>query len=119
VIIFFQATEGSIMTTAQIFAEAAALVDADRLPGETRRRYARRTYLMFVDAQYEAAEAATRGHMLSAAARDAGMVDPRDLFWGRADAAMRHASPELIEWWAANPRRTLAEHTALIMSGRG
>lgn len=98
-------------------AEAVAAVDADRTPGETRRAYAARTYTAFVDAQYVAAERATRGHLLSADAQAAGTVEARDLFRGRADVAMRHASPELIEWWESNPRRTLAAHTAAIMGG--
>src|SRR4051794_14457274 len=40
--------------------EQTAATDADRAPGETRRAYAARTYVEWTQAQYDAAETATR-----------------------------------------------------------
>jgi hypothetical protein len=94
---------------AAVHAERAAAVDVDRKSGETRDQAVKRAYGEWTAEQYRAAEDATRGHLLNPAAREAGK-EARDLFTGRADVARKYASPELIQWWDANPRMTLTQY---------
>lgn len=78
--------------------ERAALLDAQRRPGETRRKAIRRLYDEHIAAAYLDAEAATRANLLSPAGR-ARKIDPQSLFSGPSDRARRYASKELKLWW--------------------
>ncbi|MBE1471387.1 phage minor capsid protein [Kibdelosporangium phytohabitans] len=64
--------------------------------------------------RYIAAEDATRGQLLTPAARAAG-VDPHSLFVGPADRARKHASDELKEWWDTNGRITYDQYRADLL----
>jgi hypothetical protein len=65
-------------------------------------------YASFLEEQYVTAEGATRGHMLNAAGRAAG-IDPRSLFSGEATRAARYASEELLEFWEGTRRTGWSE----------
>ncbi|WP_251153765.1 hypothetical protein [Cellulosimicrobium sp. Marseille-Q4280] len=55
----------------------------------------------------DAAEQACRGSLLSPEGKAAGVSIDR-LFGANRTTAARYASPELLEFWAARPRPTLA-----------
>ncbi|WP_431935818.1 hypothetical protein [Micromonospora sp. RP3T] len=76
----------------------------------------RAAYAEYVDAQYAAAEAATRGYLVKR--RSEGKIDPRTLFSGAWSAARSHASEELLRWWGEHPRLTYADFKAQV-TGRG
>ena len=84
--------------------QRAALVDANRRPGERREQTLRRMYSEHVMSQYLAAEDATAGNLLSKAGRAKG-IDPRTLWSGQATRAARYASDELKAWWEAQGGR--------------
>ena len=104
-------------------AAAAALAEAARRD-RTDRAAASRTALRaeWYDAAYQqflAAEAQTRGKLLSRDGLAAGVADPFSLWSGRADLAERYGSDELLEFWAANPRITITEYARqMAASGR-
>nr|WP_280244945.1 phage minor capsid protein [Nocardia abscessus] len=64
--------------------------------------------------QWLAAENATNGYMLSKAGEAAG-VDPRDLWFGNAKTAEKHASEELRAYWDEYGRLTLSEYRAELL----
>jgi hypothetical protein len=68
-----------------------------------KKAYAERVHLQWLDAERE-----TRGHLLNAAGRAAG-IDPASLFSGGLPRARKYASEELLRYWQANPRMTFAE----------
>lgn len=80
-----------------IFSAAAALY-----------RQCRREYDVYLDSAYLAAEEATRGAMVNARGRRAG-IDPRSLMMGTEARALAYASPELVEYWEDWPRLTYTE----------
>jgi len=80
-------------------AERMRLVDAERRPGEAREKTMRRMYADHVERELYAAEAAANGHLLSRAGRAAG-VGVRALWSAPAATARKHASEELMRWWA-------------------
>lgn len=55
--------------------------------------------------RYWAAEEATRGALLNARGRAAG-IDPESLFMGTWARARAYASEELLEHWETHPRLT-------------
>lgn len=79
---------------------SAIFADAAR-----RYRRCRAEYEHYLDAAYLAAEEATRGAMLNARGRRAG-IDPRSLMMGTEKRALAYASPELVEYWGDWPRLT-------------
>lgn len=62
----------------------------------------------FAHAQYLAAEAECRGHLLSREGIEAG-ISPWSLWSGSARRAERYASEELRNFWQANARLTVTE----------
>lgn len=72
-----------------------------------RYRRCRAEYEQYLDAAYLAAEESTRGAMLNARGRRAG-IDPRSLMMGAERRALAYASPELVEYWDDWPRLTYA-----------
>jgi len=98
---------------AQLAEEIARQADRDtaQAAGEApriTRAEARALYEEYVYAQLLAAEDATNGNLLSAAARAAG-VSPLSLFSGPARIAHSRASEELKAWWSEHGRLTQAE----------
>ncbi len=91
--------------------EAAAA--AGRRPDETSEQALRRTYDEWVRARVLQAETDTRGHLLNAAGRAAG-VDPARLFSGALWLATRWASGDLLEWWDRNGRVTYTEFRKML-----
>ncbi|WP_433699092.1 hypothetical protein [Nocardiopsis sp. CA-288880] len=89
--------------------------------GETDRRsfveLAREQYKLQVTQQWQAAEEATNGFLLTPAAQAAG-VDPQSLFSGPRARAEAHASEELKRWWDANGRMNFEDYVAAIEAGR-
>jgi len=73
-----------------------------------RWREVRDEFELYRMAQFEAAEHATRGNLLSAEARARG-IDAWSLFIGPHARAQRWASEELREWWREHGRLTFAE----------
>lgn len=90
-----------------------------RPPGDRRgfREIAREQYRLYVHRQFVAAEAATRGYLITAEARARG-IDPESLFSGPRARAERWASEELKRWWDEHGRMTFAEYIASIEQGR-
>jgi hypothetical protein len=70
-------------------------------------RECREEYDLYLYSAYERAEEVTRGALLNARGRAAG-IDPMSLFMGTRARAYAYASEELIEHWAAFPRVTYA-----------
>lgn len=70
-------------------------------------RECREDYEDLLLVQFERAEEATRGALLNARGRAAG-VDPRSLFMGNETRALAYASEELVEHWRTHPRVTFA-----------
>lgn len=68
----------------------------------------REEHLLAVESAFTAAEAQTRGHMLSKAGR-AARVDPRSLWTGPETRARKYASEELRAYWDQHGRLTKAE----------
>lgn len=91
-----------------------AEIDAHRTRGETREETIRRTYREYIHLQWLDAENATRGHMVNAAGRAAG-VDALSLFSGPTARARKYASEDLLRWWADRPRVTYAEWRAQLL----
>lgn len=91
----------------------AALAEAarrDRLEQAARdRRRVQQEWMDLQHAQYLAADAATRGNLLSREGRKAG-VSEFALWTGPEALARRYASWELNEFWDANPRVTVTEY---------
>ncbi|WP_411141380.1 phage minor capsid protein [Streptomyces sp. x-80] len=85
--------------------------------GAYTRAQVREMYREHVYAQWQSAEDACRGVLLSreAAAAD---IDPISLFTGPAHVAYARASEELKRWWADHPRTTLAEYTEQLTGQR-
>ena len=104
-------------------AAAAALAEAARRD-RTDRAAARRAALRaeWYDAayqQYLAAEAITRGNLLSCEGLAAGVADPFSLWHGRTDLAERYGSEELGAFWEKSPRITITEYARrMAASGR-
>lgn len=84
--------------------------DARPAPRTAAQRAAamREEYDLWVHSQWLQAEEVTRGNLTTRAARAAG-IDDRSLFTGPHARAWKHASQELKEWWAENPRMTFTE----------
>ncbi len=98
-------------TDPQILRVREAAAAAGRRPGESPRQALRRQYDEWAEARYLQAETDCRGHLLSAAGRDAG-IDPRALFTGPLWLARRWASGDLLAWWDRNGRITFTQfHT--------
>ncbi|MEV5710148.1 hypothetical protein [Actinoallomurus sp. NPDC052274] len=74
----------------------------------TRDERLREEYQLYVEAAYQAAEEATRGHMLNRVGETAG-VRPRELFSGPWPRARKYASEELLAWWEDHGRMTFTE----------
>lgn len=94
--------------------ERHAVLAFHRRPGESAQQVSDRLYRDHVAEQYAAAERDTRGHMLNAAGRAAG-VDPRSLFSGAAKRVRKYASAELRTWFYQHGRTTLVEYRALMI----
>ena len=95
--------------------DLAAVVDEQRLPGETRERAVRRMYDEYVQISYLRAEARANGHLLSPAGR-AARIDPVTLFSGQRARARKYASEELKRFWAeVEPRQTYTEFRAAVL----
>lgn len=95
--------------------DLAVLVDAQRLPGETRDQAVRRMYDEVTMLAYLRAEKWTRGNVLSPAGRAAG-IDPVSLFSGNRSAARKHASEELKRFWEeVEARQTYTEFRAAML----
>lgn len=73
----------------------------------------RNEYLAYLEAEYLAAEAATRGHLLAPAALTRGV---RSWAWHslRPPRTRRYASPELDAWLAGHPVVPRAEYVAQV-----
>lgn len=71
----------------------------------------------YLEAAYAEAEEATRGAMLNARGRRAG-VSVRSLFMGPERRAQAYASPELREFWYYHPRVTVTEFVSQIVNLR-
>lgn len=106
--------------------QAAALREAarrDRKEAQTAKDKARwavvyQEWYLWAYAQFLAAEDECRGYLLNKGGRSAGM-DPWGLWTGSAAHAQRYASEELLEFWSAQPRRTVSEfREALRASNR-
>ena len=76
----------------------------------------RQHYDELVLAQWQEAETATRGNLLTKQAQARG-VDARRLFSGPAATALANASEELKRWWGENPRLTYAQYKAQLTGG--
>jgi hypothetical protein len=63
----------------------------------------------YAHAEYLAAVAATNGYLLSGEGKAAG-IDEQALWSGPERLALRYASEELREFWAARPRMTVSEY---------
>ena len=61
-------------------------------------------------AQYLAAESVCRGNLLSREGIASGIAEPFSLWHGPAAVAMKYASEELRDFWAASPRLTVGEY---------
>ena len=96
--------------------EPAALAEAARRDRADRAARAREQLRAeWYDAAYEqylAADAECRGNLLSREGIAAGVTDEFSLWHGRADVAMRYASEELRDFWAASPRVTVGQYIA-------
>lgn len=101
-------------------------VDMLRQQGYTGRSFddlSRQSFNDHGDAEYDRAEADTRGVMLSREAEafnarqgvSGRKIDPRALFSTNEATARKHASKELRDWWDANGRPTLAEWRASLL----
>lgn len=75
---------------------------------------ARAAYRDYVHRQYIAAEAATRGNLVTREGQARG-VDPKALFTGPEARARRWASDELKGWWDEHGRMTFAEFKAQLL----
>jgi len=78
---------------------------------------ARQEWRLHAEAQYLAAEAATRGHLLSPHGTGKG-IDPRNLWAGRERIARRYASAELRAWWDQHGRLTVTQYLDQIRRER-
>jgi hypothetical protein len=74
-------------------------------------------HYLAVHAAHERAESETRGHMLNAAGRAAG-IHPRTLFTGPEARARKYASEELRNFWDDNGRMTIGEYRRHLASER-
>jgi hypothetical protein len=73
-------------------------------------------FLAYVDEAYGKALEATAGVLVNAAGREQH-IDGYILFRGQRSFAMKYASEELLEYWEAHPRLTMAEYELQWMSG--
>lgn len=92
------------------------LVDAGRMKGETRAQAMRRMYREYVAVQHLQAEDDTRGNLLNAAGRAAG-IDPATLWSGQTARARKYASDELKQWWSEHGGRITATEFAAQFTG--
>lgn len=113
-IAYEQAYGVTVARQRQIAAIAALRQNGHR--GAGFHELSRGAYLEELDRLYFAAEAATRGHLLSAEARRAG-VDSRSLFRGNEATARRWASQELKQFWDDHGRLTLEDFRASLLGG--
>src|SRR5690606_27919701 len=90
------------------------LAEQMRLPGETLDQVVRRLYDEWLETQFIAAERYTRGVLVNAAGRAAG-IDGRSLLSGPQSRADKYASEELRTWWEQHPRVTLVEFRAQML----
>jgi hypothetical protein len=90
------------------------LATLDRHHGESIDQAVRRAYDEWVHLEYLDAEAATRGHMLTAEGVAAG-IDPRTLWSGNLATARRYASEDLLRWWSEHPRKNLTQFKAELL----
>jgi hypothetical protein len=98
-------------------AEAVRQLRGDGHRGRSFDQLARSYHREEVRQNYLAAEAETRGHLLSPAGKRAG-VTPRSLFDGPAARAHKYASEELRDFWRANGRLSLEDTKADLLGGR-
>ncbi|MEV4887883.1 hypothetical protein AB0K48_00640 [Nonomuraea sp. NPDC055795] len=94
--------------------QARAHLHTQRLPGEGADALARRLYGEWIEAQFLAAEHATRGVLVNKRGRAQG-VDGRSLLHGSPRRAAAYASEELKAWWHTHPRLTLTEFRAQLL----
>jgi hypothetical protein len=96
--------------------EAIARLRADGFTGRGFEELARSAYRRALDEQYDAAEDATNGYLLTAEGQRRGM-DPRELWRQNETFARRWASDELKEWWDAHGRLTFDEFREGLLNG--
>jgi hypothetical protein len=102
---------GSDKARAQVLHELDRRDRADTARHERHQEHQRRVFARRVAKQEEVdrifndAEAHTRGYMLNAAGREAG-ISERSLFTGPESRVRRYGSEELKNYFAANPRPT-------------
>jgi hypothetical protein len=96
---------GPAASQAGIGAAGVGLAEARRERARQRRRAAEQEYRDEVYRQWLAAEAATKGYLLSRAGQRRG-IDERSLFTGPESRVLKYASAELIEWFQSHPRPT-------------
>lgn len=85
------------MTRSPIFAHAA-----------DQYRQMRAEFDVVLEAAYAAAEEGTHGKLLNAAGR-AAPVDAYSLLMGQWTRVLKYGSPELVEWFEAHGRPSVAE----------
>lgn len=102
-------TEGTLQIAAEIdrrnLSERRAV--ARRQRAADKRRAAEEEYRDEVYRQWLRAENETKGYMLNARGRAAG-INERSLFTGPESRVKAYASPELFEFFESNPRPTRA-----------
>jgi len=81
------------------------------------RKVVRDEFELYRTAQFEAADRATRGNLLNADAKAAG-ISAWSLFIGPHARARRWASEELVELWDEHGRLTSTEYEAQVMAGQ-
>jgi hypothetical protein len=91
--------------TSAVFAHAAAV-----------RARLRADYEQVRGSAYLAAEEATRGALVNARGKRAG-IDAYSLFMGSGVRARAYASEELLEHWESHPRLTFTEYERQMMHG--
>ncbi|MEV0236882.1 phage minor capsid protein [Nonomuraea sp. NPDC050786] len=94
--------------------ESRQVAEQMRRPGETLDQVVRRLFDEWLETQFIAAERYTRGVLVNAAGRAAG-IDGRTLLSGPQSRADRYASDELRAWWEQHPRMTLVEFRAQML----
>jgi hypothetical protein len=100
---------GALQIAAEIDrrSESARKADARKLRASQRRQAAESEYRDEVYRQWLAAENATNGYMLNREGKRRD-IDERTLFTGPESRVAKYASPELVEFFEANPRPTRA-----------
>ena len=101
--------EGGLQIAAEIDRRetSARKAEARRQRARDRRRAAEEEYRDEVYRQWLRAEAETNGYMLNKEGQRRG-ISERTLFTGPESRVAKYASPELIEFFEANPRPTRA-----------